>query len=233
MRIVNPDSDHHMHTLNFSDGLSTVEELVRHAGSLGLKRIAITDHSDDNRRAWSRTGVSGRPVVKRWRNVHNDVDVVFGVEADVLNRKGDICDTIEGVRGGFLVLSAHRESYQDGHETITEAYLNALERFHDRIDVLGHLDAVYFKDHVDVRKVVEAANEYGIPLELNGSGLLKGSSVPEHTRMILKRADRVMVNSDAHCLSDLYDARRKAFDFIRDNGFLDRVENRHEIEILK
>jgi len=47
MKILNPGntSDLHMHTITFSDGFNTIDEIVIHAGKVGLKKIAITDHS--------------------------------------------------------------------------------------------------------------------------------------------------------------------------------------------
>lgn len=47
MKILNPGNsgDFHMHSINFSDGFNTIDELVIHAGKIGLKKIAITDHS--------------------------------------------------------------------------------------------------------------------------------------------------------------------------------------------
>jgi histidinol phosphatase-like PHP family hydrolase len=232
MRIVNPDSDHHMHTANFSDGLNTLDEMVVHAGKIGLKEVTFTDHSDAHAETFKRPRTSSFLTAKRWRNLHNDVKVRIMVEGDILNPEGDVCNAIHDQECERFILSAHPRVFKD-RKRVTEAYLKALERFHDSIICVGHLDAVYFKDHVDVRRVVEAANEYGVPVELNGSGLLKGSSVHDHTRLILEHADRVMVNSDAHSLSDLEDGRKAAFGFLKDNGFLERVENRDGIEMLK
>ncbi|MFP4524414.1 MAG: PHP domain-containing protein [Candidatus Woesearchaeota archaeon] len=232
MRIVNPDSDHHMHTVNFSDGLNTMDEMVVHAGKLGLKEVTFTDHSDAHSLTFGRPRTSAFLTAKRWRNVHNDVKVELMVEGDLLDPEGDVCATIHDKECERFILSAHPRVFKE-REKVTEAYLNAIRRFHERIICVGHLDAVYFKDHVDVRRVVEEANRYGVPVELNGSGLLKGSSVHNHTRTILECADRVMVNSDAHSLSDLEDGRKAAFDFLKDNGFLEMVENRDGIEMLK
>lgn len=43
----------------------------------------------------------------RWTNIYNDVSVIFGVEADLLNVNGDICDHIQGITPEFIILSAH------------------------------------------------------------------------------------------------------------------------------
>ena len=37
--------DYHIHSLNYSDGMNTVDEIVQYAGKIGMKKIIITDHS--------------------------------------------------------------------------------------------------------------------------------------------------------------------------------------------
>lgn len=114
MIIVNPGAeDYHMHSLNFSDGLSTVEEMVKFAGEIGLTRIAIIDHSQItlDQDGIGRKGY--RETVDYWENVHNNVEVIFGIEGDLLDEKGHICDQIHGVSTDFLILSAHpKEIYR-------------------------------------------------------------------------------------------------------------------------
>ena len=72
MQIVNPrGEDYHMHSLNFSDGLATINELVQFAGFLGLKKIAITDHSRDatNKLGFNRKSIrkDGKMFTIMWK----------------------------------------------------------------------------------------------------------------------------------------------------------------------
>jgi histidinol phosphatase-like PHP family hydrolase len=60
--------------------MNTIDEIVEYASKLSIKKIAITDHSQvvldhDNMAFRNR-----RSTIKRWKNVHNDVEVIFGVE---------------------------------------------------------------------------------------------------------------------------------------------------------
>lgn len=221
MELINRDKDFHMHTINWSDGMNTVDELVQFAGKLGLKEIAITDHSRIQNSAFGRSGVLvPRGLTKRYENVHNDVIVRFGVEGDVLNEEGDVCFDIDGVEGEIIVLSAHLEAYSGKPEHITKAYINAIRRFHDKITCIGHLDAHYFGDFVDMLAVITEANKYHIPLEFNCKAVLAGFNIPEHTKLLLDTADRVMLNSDAHCLVDLKN-REKGFAWLKENGYID------------
>jgi DNA polymerase (family 10) len=219
MLILNPGSeDYHMHSSTFSDGWNSVDEMVRYAGELGLTKIAITDHSQVG---LERNGIgmkTFRNILHLWKNVHNDVEVVFGVEADLLDNKGNVCYDIQGVPGDFVILSAHPDVYSGRPEEITHAYIQAIQKHHKNIGCIGHPDARYFSAFLDMEELVKVANHYGIPLELNGSCLSRGFSDLAKLETMLERADRIYVNSDAHTLNQLRDARKFAFDYLRQKG---------------
>ncbi len=223
MKIVNPNgSDYHMHSLNYSDGLNTIDELVHWAGIFGLEEIAITDHSQAtlDKSGFAKKG--HRSILKRWQNVHdNGVNVIFGIEGDILNENGDICDHIQGKKSDFLVLSLHKEIYSGNFNKVTDAYCRAIERFSKEIKVLGHpcIKAPY-QEHLDIEVLTRTANEHGIPLEFNCANLVNGKTDLEKLRKMLNLADQVYVNSDAHTLYELKTVRALGFTFLRDNGYL-------------
>lgn len=224
MRILNPGpEDFHVHSLCFSDGLNTIDEIARHAAQCGLERIAITDHCQAylDSRGFARK--TTRSAVSRWRNVHNDVEVIFGVEGDILNRAGDISDDIQGKPGDFLILSAHEKPYADDFASITEAYLNAIRRHADRIAFLGHPCAVYFDQWVDIDAVTRCANEHGVALELDCANLVNGMTNRGNLTRMLETAECVYVNSDAHTLHELGTARETGLRLLRSAGFLSRL----------
>ncbi|MBI2103297.1 PHP domain-containing protein [Candidatus Woesearchaeota archaeon] len=221
MEIINPDGrDYHMHSLNYSDGLNTIDELVIFAGRFGLEEIAITDHSDAALKASGLAMKTYRGIVQkegRWQNIHNDVRVIFGVEGDILNENGDICDTIQGKEGDFLVLSLHKEVYQGDFSRVTEAYCRALEHFAAKIKVLGHpcIKAPY-QQHLDIVAVTELANQLGVAMEFNCANLVNEKTDKKQEDKMLTRAERVYVNSDAHTLHELKTARAEGFAFLRE-----------------
>ncbi len=220
MRIVNPGpEDYHIHSLNFSDGFNTIDELVQYAGRLGLKKIAITDHSQATLDYYGVAKKTFRTIVSRWKNVFNKVEVIFGVEADILNRDGDVCFDIDGVGSDFVILSAHNDIFQDKKKRITEAYLNAIERYHKKIDCIGHPDFNFFAKDVDIELVIGAANDYGIPLEFDTGNFVRGDSDLRVLEKILTRCQKVMVNSDAHVLSDLKYNRTAGFKYLKEHKF--------------
>ena len=208
MKLINPESDLHTHSLQFSDGLNTIDELVWMAGKLGLKKLAITDHSD----ARPRSLISYRVVLNRYRNVINDVEVVFGVEADLLNDDGDICTTIQKQESEFVLLSAHPDTFKGNPERITEAWLKAMERHHERLQFLGH-PCDYFP-HIGIARVTRAANEYSIPLEIDTSNLTAGITDMKLSDEMVALADRIVVNTDAHSLADMT-TRTAGLDYLR------------------
>ena len=214
MKVINQESDLHVHSLQFSDGLNTIDELVQMAGRLGLKKLAIADHSD------ARTFlpvIAYRVILSRYANVLNDVEVIFGVEGDLLNDDGDICMTIQKMESEFLILSAHPDTFKGNPERITDAYLKALERHHKEIQFICH-PCAYFT-HTDIDRLTKAANDYGIPVEVNTSNLASGRTDMAKLDVMITLADQIVVNSDAHSLADMT-TRAKGLDYLRAKGLL-------------
>ncbi len=138
----------------------------------GYQKIAITDHSQALLDAYGMTRKTHYDIITsgRWSNVHNDVKVIFGVEADLLNEKGDICDHIQGITPEFILLSVHRKAYSGDLKQIKLAYLNVIDRFGMNINVLGHLcskQIAKFLSTSDIIEIVEATNASEVALELN------------------------------------------------------------------
>lgn len=113
MKILNPGpEDYHIHSITFSDGWNSVDEIVKYAGDIGMTKIAICDHSAALLKADGLLKKTYRSPCKRWQNVYNDVEVIFGVEADLLNEAGDVCMEIDGIAGDFIILSYHEEVFK-------------------------------------------------------------------------------------------------------------------------
>jgi histidinol phosphatase-like PHP family hydrolase len=222
LEIINPgNEDFHMHSINFSDGLNTIDEVVKFAGEIGLTKIAITDHNQAylDKRGFNRT--TYRSITKRWQNVHNSVDVQFGIEADILNVKGDICMDIQGMSADLIILSTHPSPpYEDDPNKITLAYQNAIERHHDKISFLGHPCSIYYGDYIDIEAVTELCNKYEIPMEVNGANIATNRTNFDNLTKMLKMVDRIYVNSDSHTLYELKTTRAIAFQYLKDNGFI-------------
>ncbi len=213
--------DHHMHTI-VSDGEEGRDTVAYFAARAGLQRITITDHSDAIESLdWFvvNTQRCGFPwLSQRFRGV--GIDAQLGVEADLLDEDGNICDTISDVRPEYMVLSVHKEMYCGHPTTITKAYQNAIERHGDRINALGHPDMKDFAQHLDMVRLCEVANAHGIPLELNGSMLMNGNTDQKLFRTMLEHGNSFIVNSDAHNRFELIHGRRMIFDHLVEEKYI-------------
>ena len=216
MKILNPgQEDYHIHSITFSDGWNSVDEIVKYAGEIGMTRIAICDHSAALLKAEGLLKKTYRSPCKRWQNVYNNVEVIFGVEADLLNESGDVCLEIDGIEGDFIILSYHEEVFKSDSKKIAEGFINALKRYHDKIDCIGHV--CIGLEEPDALKVIQTANGFNVPLELNAKYFVK---YPDNWRVLLDNADRLYVNSDAHVLSDLRDARKEVFKLLKQMKYI-------------
>jgi len=225
-KIVNDiTEDNHMHTSTFSDGLNSVDEMGDYAGRFGLKKITITDHSQASIDTWRINHdvyVGGtRWNLHNYKNVINNVDVNFGIEADLLDENGTICGGYGGKVEDYLILSVHTVVYKGNWDKLTDGFEKAILENKDKIKCIGH-PTMKRKglEHLDIDRLVEFANKNNIPLELNGSNLLNGKSNLDILRKMLEKAKLIMVNSDAHNLYQLKEARTVAYDFLRKEGYL-------------
>lgn len=222
MEIVNPGKeDYHIHSFNFSDGMSTVDEIVKFAGEIGLTKIAITDHcqAHQDRRKFNKKNYYN--MITRWQNIHNDVEVKFGVEGDLLNDQGDICIDIQGIVPEVIILSSHPAPVYSGDPLkITEAYLNAIERFHDKINFLGHPCSNYFEKYIEIMPIVDLCNKHDVPMELNCANLVNKRTNLDNLNLMLKHVKSVYINSDAHTLNEIRNFRKIGLEYLRDGGYV-------------
>jgi histidinol phosphatase-like PHP family hydrolase len=218
MRILNTEKeDYHVHSLNFSDGMNTVDEIVQFAGKIGMKKIAITDHAKTTSKP-----ICHRTRVTRWKNVHNKVEVKFGVEADLLNEAGDICAVVEcnerfeaKVPETFIILSYHKDAYKGDPGSVVDGFINAIKKHGKMIDIIGHVCTGI--SETESKRVILEANKHKIPLEINARYFLKN---PEEWDVLIQNADQVYINSDAHTLWELAEQRKNAIALLRKNGHL-------------
>lgn len=228
-KIINLDNrdnrDYHMHSMNYSDWLNTIEEIVKFAWEIWLTEIAITDHSDSAMDAltkkFSVSKNSFRYTTKMWKNVHNDVKIIFWVEVDILNENWDICDKIQWFDSEFVNLSAHIDVYEWSLYSINKAYRNAIEKHHKIIKCIWHPCSISnFWEVVDIVELINLANSYWIPLEINGKYLRNWTDKLDKLHILLKNADKMYINSDAHTLYDLKENRKYAINFLKENNYI-------------
>lgn len=226
MKILNlNNSDYHMHSSTFSDGLSHIDEIVKFAWEIWMEEIAITDHSSAcydyfQNDIWFFPNWA-RYAIKRWWNVFNNVNVIFWVEWDLLNQEWDVCTEIQWIEQEFIILSAHDKIYKWDPNKITEATINAIKKNPNKFKFIGHpCNNADFWEYYDIEKLVEVANEYKIPLEFNAKNLYRWKTNLKKLDYLLKNANEVYLNSDAHTLWELKEVRWKAIEFLKENKYI-------------
>lgn len=221
MEILNLDErDYHMHSLNFSDWANTIDEIVKFAWEIWMKEIAITDHSTESIKVGSSVPPSSRWHSLRWKNIHNNVNVIFWVEWDILNEEWDCCLDINWTKSDFVSLSLHEKVFNWDFENVNIAYENAIKRYHDKIKFICHPCLKRTSMYLDVKKLCEIANEYNIPLEINWAWLMSWKmNLDKHSEM-LKYWNRFYINSDAHNLYEIKEARKFAINYLKENWYI-------------
>jgi DNA polymerase (family X) len=203
--------DLHTHT-TWSDGRSSLEEMVEAAGKLGLEYIAITDHSPSSRIA------NGLDIDRLERKIE-EVEalrkkrgrrkprILIGAEVDILpDGRLDYPDEVLA-RLDVVVVSMHG-AFRQSKDRITGRLLDAIANpyahviGHPTTRLLGSREPVEF----DFERVIEAAVEAGVALEVNGApGRLDLNDVM--ARAASEAGALLAIDSDAHSAAQLEQTR--------------------------
>ncbi len=218
-------ADYHTHTKysRHHHGKSSIEENVRVAYEKGLRQVAITDHGFNQ----TLYGVRRKDLDKVRSEIEDakerfPIDVLLGVEANLISSKGDIDITPEDYekldillcgfhrfvksttkkeKFGFIIKNIMCELFHHTskrqREQNTNAYINAMRKY--KIDILTHLN---YGCKVDVEKVARVAKETNTLIELNGKRL--GMSDKE-ILTCYNLGCKFVINSDAHHCSKVGD----------------------------
>lgn len=209
-----------MHSLNYSDGMHTIDDIVQYAGKIWLKKMIITDHSQFEQDKAGFTMRNRRSHIRRWKNMYNDTEVLFGVEWDLVDDEGNCCFDIQWEESDFCILSCHAECFKWDLKNITQAYINAIHTYHERIKFIGHIWYIGTSKYLDVDAIAKVLNQYQIPIELNCYYLYKERHDYEKFNTLLSLIEAgVYVNSDMHTLND-FSFRQAGFDYLKEQGFV-------------
>ena len=228
-------SDIHTHSIASGHGTScTISDMAKTAASRGLKLLGITDHGPA-------TLAAGTPSYFRSLTFSPKkrfgIDILYGIETNILNTSGDI-DLEEELLSGldYAIASMHWQNYRG--RTIqenTEAFVNAMKNPH--VKILGHCDNPAYP--VDYDTIVACAKENHVILEMNEASLDPNSyrgdtrkNCAEILRCCVKYQVPIVLSSDSHGKEHIGDFTYSA-EFVHQQMFPENLILNNQIPALK
>ncbi len=209
-------ADFHTHT-TYSHGRGSIEDNVRAALERGLATVGITDHGPGH----FFIGIKGVPAFRRMqreiekmRYKYPDIEILFGVEANIVDVDGTIdvppviLRELDILLVGFhkLVRPASAAAASLGLKNFvagwtgrtgqalrrqnTAAITAAVKRY--AIDAITHPG---LQIDIDTAELAAVCAEYGTALEINSS---YGKELDAYILAALPTAANFVINSDAH-----------------------------------
>ena len=195
----------HAHS-DWSDGRSTIEEMVQTAKDRGYKYIAITDHSGSLKVAHGLDAIRLEAQIREIDALNKKlkgIQVLKGVEVDIL-RDGtlDMDDSILA-KLDIVVASVHTY-FRLSEKEQTDRIIKAIS--HPAVKILAHPTGKLIGQReaydLDLNKVMRAAKEHNTAIELNCNP--KRLDLDEkHLRVARDLDIKVALNTDAHDKSHL------------------------------
>jgi DNA polymerase (family 10) len=197
--------DLHLHT-KWTDGRSTILEMVRACKERGYQYCAITDHSKAVRVAGGLTAEDfkkQRKEIEQARAKVPGITIFAGCEVDILpdgslDLPDDLLDQLD------VVVAAIHSKMDLSQADMTKRVLKALA--HPAVTILAHPTSRLINERdpfaIDLEQVFHAAREHGVAVELNAQpDRLDLSDV--HLLRAREIGVKIAINSDAHSTGQL------------------------------
>ncbi len=215
--------DYHTHTI-YSHGTGTIRDNVEAAIKKGLKEIAICDHGPGHRLY----GIDKKDIVKMREEVdklnkeYNEINILLGIEANVMDYDGTIdLDKNEIEMLDILLLGFHygivpkklKDMFifyflnpaskvlpffkKEMKVLNTNAIIQAIDKY--PIDIITHPGS---KARLDIKRVADVAYKNNTALEINSH---HSQLSVENIKIALKSKVKFYINSDAHAPSRVGD----------------------------
>ncbi len=166
--------DLHAHT-TYSDGHSSMLEMVEHAAAMGYEYLALTDHSPSQRVARGLDTTRLHKKIKELEKLRADLGdtrpyLLLGTEVDIL--PDGTLDYPDEVLALFdVVIAAVHGDFNQSRRQMTERLLRAIDQpcvniiAHPTARLIGKREPIEY----DFNQVVSAAKQAGVALEIDGS----------------------------------------------------------------
>lgn len=201
--------DLHNHTIASGHAANTIDELCIQARERGIKYLGITDHGPS---------MEGAPhegyfwLAKRIPKEINGIRVLFGVEANIVDEKGnlDLNDQTlafqDIVIAGIHAKTPYEQNVNNTCCNNTKAIINAIEK--KKCNILAHPIVELFD--VEIKEITECSIANNVLLELNCQVFEKINEciLEKYIEMIeiIKRMNaRLIISSDTHYKHQLGD----------------------------
>jgi histidinol phosphatase-like PHP family hydrolase len=188
--------DLHIHS-NYSDGESSVDEIVRRATSLGLKTIGLTDHfwpSMGSQKGGKNLIEQRRREIETARSDFPDIRILDGAEVDIQSN-GELAPVAGGLEQFDLIIGSFH------HFTDSTRWASALSKAvrKKQFQILGHWDGYLssYRDE-DGEIAAKALANAGIVVELNGRYRIENTDFFETAKL---SGCMFSLGSDSHHMS--------------------------------
>ena len=211
--------DIHTHTLASGHAYGTIREMAEGAKEKKLELLGFSEHGPGIPGTCSEIYFSNLKVAPR--KLHG-VDILYGCELNVMNdRTFNLAEKYLDLLD-YAIIGIHTRCYEDaGRAGNTENLISYMR--HPKVCLVSHPD----DDHtpLDYERLVSAAKEYHVALEVNNSTFLKlhkRLNCLENYKTMLRLCEKygvfVAVSSDAH--DPAYVGRfDEACAFLNETGF--------------
>jgi DNA polymerase (family 10) len=199
--------DLHAHT-TYSDGHSSMAEMVKRAAELGYEYFALTDHSPSERVARGLDTTRLAKKIKELEKIRAQRGktrplLLLGTEVDIL--PDGRLDYPDDILAGFdVVVAAVHANFNQSSRQMTERILRAIENpyvnilAHPTARLIGKRNPIEF----DFDRVVTAVRKAGVALEIDGSPWRLDLN-DTMARSAAQAGALLAISSDAHSTAQL------------------------------
>ncbi|QDU72840.1 DNA polymerase/3'-5' exonuclease PolX [Mucisphaera calidilacus] len=198
-------ADLHTHT-TASDGALSIEAMAEAAMARGLKVLAITDHSKSQVQA---NGLSAERLLEHAaevrevaRRLKGKITLLAGSEVDIL-ADGSLDYPDEVLEQLDVVVASPHAALSQSSEVCTKRLVLAIE--HPCVRIIGHPTGRLINRREglspDIPRLIEAAREHGVALEINANHY-RLDLRDAHAALAVKAGVPLSINTDAHGEAD-------------------------------
>ncbi|MBZ1345280.1 MAG: DNA polymerase/3'-5' exonuclease PolX [Candidatus Nealsonbacteria bacterium] len=196
--------DLHCHS-NWSGGASTIKEMVRAAQEMGYEYIGIADHTkflrierglDEKMLDLQRKEID--KLNSRFQILNSRFSILQGCEANILN-DGSIDIKDEALAKLDYVIAGVHSSFKMEKSAMTERIIRAMKN--PNVDILSHPTGRILKRRdeyqIDFDKILRAAREYNVVLEINSEPKRLDLN-DQNIRRAKEAGVKMVINTDSH-----------------------------------